>query len=166
MTQVASVRAGVRASRAAATSVSRPGVLAAAGVSLLAGWVHLAYTSAHLRAWWAYGAFFLVVGLGQGLLAAALLRWPRPVVAIAGIAGNLGVVMMYVVTRSGGIPLGPHKGVVEKATTIDLLTTAGEVVVIVLLLAMLGHTACRVTVNVLVLCGALLWAGRLTDTLP
>jgi hypothetical protein len=164
--QLAPARAGVRATRPAATSVSRPGVLAAAVVSLLAGWVHLAYVGAHLRAWWAYGAFFLAVGLAQGLLAAVLLRWPRPGVALAGIAINLGVVVMYVMTRAGGIPLGPHKGVVEKAGTIDLLTTAGEVVVIVLLLAMLGRTACRVTVNVILLCGALLWVGRLTDTLP
>ena len=164
--QLAPARAGLRATRPAATSVSRRGVLAAAGLSLLAGWVHLAYAGSHLRAWWAYGAFFIAVGLGQGLLAAVLLRWPRPGVALAGIAGNLGVVVMYVMTRAGGIPLGPHKGVVEKAGTIDLLTTAGEVAVIVLLLAMLRRTACRVTVNVILLCGALLWAGRLTDTLP
>jgi hypothetical protein len=51
MIQLVPARAGVRASRPAATSVSRPGVLAAAGVSLLAGWVHLADTSSHLRAW-------------------------------------------------------------------------------------------------------------------
>jgi hypothetical protein len=87
-------------------------------------------------------------------------------VALAGIAGNLAVVVMYVITRSGGIPLGPHNGVVEKATTVDLLTTAGEVAVIVLLVAMLGRTARRVAVNVILACGVLLWAGRLTDTLP
>ena len=62
---------------------------------------------------------------------------------LAGIALNAGVVVMYVMTRAGGIPVGPHKGVVEKATTVDLLTTAGEVVLIVLLLAMLGRMACR-----------------------
>jgi hypothetical protein len=166
VTQIALRRAAVSTARPAATHVSRPAVVAAVVLSLVTGWVHLAYTGSHFRAWWLYGAFFLAVGIGQALLGAALVRWPRPAVAIAGIALNAGVVVMYVMTRAGGIPLGPHKGVVEKATTVDLLTTAGEVALIVLLLAMLGRTACRIAVNVMLLLGVLLWVGRLTETLP
>jgi hypothetical protein len=149
-----------------AATTSRPVLLGVVALSVLTGWVHLAYVAPHFRAWWAYGVFFLVVGLGQGLLGAALLRWPSAWVALAGIAGNLGVVVMYVISRSSGVPLGPHAGVVEKATTIDLLTTGAEIVLVVVLLTMLGRIACRLAMNVILLLGVLLWVGRLTDHLP
>ncbi len=165
MTGIA-LRSAAVGTRPAVTRGSRPVVLSAAVLSLLGGWVHLAYAAPHFRAWWLYGAFFAGVGIGQGLLAAALIRWPQPWVALTGIAMNAGVVVMYVMTRSGGIPIGPHAGVVEKAKTIDLLTTASEVVVIVLLLLLLGRRATRFTVNVILLLGILLWVGRLTDQMP
>ena len=164
--QIAIGRSGAVAARPAVTHASRPVVLTAAALSLLAGWVHLAYVAPHMRAWWLYGLFFLAVGLGQGVLAALLIRWPQPWVALAGIAMNAGVVVMYVMTRSGGVPFGPHAGVVEKAKTIDLLTTASEVAIIVLLLLLLGRRATRVAVNVVLVLGVLLWVARLTETMP
>jgi hypothetical protein len=146
----------------AAPRRSRRGVLAAAALSLGAAWVHLAYTSSHWRDWWAYGLFFLAVGLYQGLVAAALVRRPATPVVLAGIAGNLGVILMYVLSRMRGVPAGPQAGVVERAGTIDLATTAGEIV----LVALLGATARRRIANAMPVTGAALWALRLTGTMP
>jgi hypothetical protein len=138
----------------------------AAALSLLAAWVHLAYTSSHWRDWWAYGAFFLVTGLGQGLLAAALLRWPRHWTALIGIAGNLAIVGMYVQSRTIGVPLGPHAGVAEQTGAVDLATTGVEIATVALLLALVGSRTRRWIMNLLPLAGALLWAGRLTGYVP
>jgi hypothetical protein len=138
----------------------------AAALSLLAAWVHLAYTGTHWRDWWAYGLFFLVTGLGQGLLAAALVRWPRPWTALVGIAGNLAIVGMYVQSRTIGVPLGPHSGVAERTGAIDLATTGAEIATVALLLVLVGSRTRRWIMNLLLLAGALLWAGRLTGYVP
>jgi hypothetical protein len=141
-------------------------VLTATALSLGAAWVHLAYTGSHWRDWWAYGLFFLAVGIYQGLFAAVLMRRPTTPVLLAGIAGNLGVVLMYVLSRTRGVPVGSHTGVVERAGTIDLATTAGEIVLVAVLLALVGATARRRIANAMLLTGAALWALRLTDTMP
>ena len=109
----------------AAPSVSLRGhsqvaVAAAAVLSLGAAWVHVAYTGSHFREWWAYGLFFLVVAIGQAAFAPAIIRWPSPSLALAGIAVNLGVVVMYVWSRTIGVPMGPHKGVAEHTKLPDL----------------------------------------------
>src|SRR5919198_5515220 len=140
-------------------------VLAAAVLSMAAGWIHFAFVASHWRDWWAYGAFFLATGVFQALLAPALLRWPNARAALAGVAGNLGIVGMYVLSRTNGIPLGPHTGVVEKATVVDLICTAGEIVLIGVLLGMVGQTNRRWIINLLLVVGVALWVLRLTNRL-
>jgi hypothetical protein len=140
---------------------------AAAGLSLLAAWVHLAYTASHWQDWWAYGAFFLGMGVFQGLCVPAIVRWPRSApVALATIAGNLGIVGMYVLSRTAGIPMGPHEGVVEEAGAIDLAVTAAELAIVVCLITQLRPRPRRLVLNVLVAAGAVLWLLRLSDRLP
>jgi hypothetical protein len=151
--------AAARTPRTAAPAV-------AAALSLGAAWVHLAYTASHFRLWWAYGAFFLAVGIGQALYAPLVLRRPRPAVALLGIAGNVAIVGMYVLSRTAGPPLGPHAGIPEAAGAVDMATTAGEVALVVVLLALLGGATRRRVANVLLLAGALLWALRLTGNMP
>jgi hypothetical protein len=140
-------------------------VLAAAVMSMAAGWLHFAFVASHWRDWWAYGAFFLATGVFQALLAPALLRWPNAWTALAGIVGNLGIVGMYVLSRTSGIPMGPHTGVVEKATVVDLTCTAGEIVLIGVLLGMVGQANRRWIINLLLAVGVALWVLRLTNRL-
>jgi hypothetical protein len=137
--------------------------LAAAGISLLAGWIHFVFISSHWDNWWAYGAFFLVSGLFQALFAPAMLKWPNRWTALVGIVGNLGIIGMYVMSRTYGIPMGPHIGVVEKATAIDLSCTAGEIVLVAILLGMVGTTSRRLIINLLLVVGVALWVLRLTN---
>jgi hypothetical protein len=138
----------------------------AAALSLPAAWVHLAYAASHLRQWWAYGAFFLAAGIGQALFAPLVLRRPGPAVAAVGIAGNLAVVGMYVVSRTAGPPLGPHAHVPEPAGPIDLATTASEIALVGVLLVLLRARQRRLAANLLLAGGALLWALRLGGILP
>jgi hypothetical protein len=138
----------------------------AAALSLLVAWVHLAYAASHLRQWWAYGAFFVAAGAGQALFAPLVLRRPVPWVALAGIGGNVAIVLMYVVTRTAGPPVGPHAHVPEPAGAIDLATTAAEVVLVGVLLTLLGARTRRVALNLLLAGGVLLWALRFGGSLP
>jgi hypothetical protein len=140
-------------------------VLTAAVLSLAAGWIHFVYISSHWDDWWAYGAFFLGSGLFQALTAPALLRWPNAWTALVGIAGNLAIVGMYIMSRAHGIPMGPHEGVIEKATPIDLGCTAAEIVLVAVLLGMVGRTNRRWIINLMLVSGIALWALRLTNTL-
>jgi hypothetical protein len=166
---MATVALRPQASTARLGALAAPGraAVTAAALSLLAAWIHFAYVASHWRNWWAYGLFFLAVGVFQGLCVPAILRWPRSTwVALAGIGGNLAIVAMYVWSRTIGIPMGPHYGVVEKTGAIDLACTASQIAIMGILLTLVGSRSRRVIVNVLLLIGVVLWIARLTDHLP
>ena len=120
----------MRSIAAGRTGAVRPlGVLyAAAALSLLAALIHLWVTPEHFEEWWGYGAFFLVAAAAQVLYAPLVLVWPTRIVLLGGIAGNLAIVALYLLTRTVGIPLfGPGAGEVEGAGFVDLCATASEV---------------------------------------
>src|SRR3954465_13746830 len=83
-------------------------VLAAAILSLVAGWIPFAYTTSHWDYWGAYGAFFVATGAFQALLAPALLRWPGSWTGIIGIGGNPPLILVYLQNPTAGHPQGPH----------------------------------------------------------
>lgn len=122
--------------------------LYAGGLSIAAAVVHGLVVPEHLAEWWGYGLFFfgatLVQG-GYGILlflqpwrydtsggfdpeqgqtTAARLYW-------IGIAINVSIIALYVVTRTIGIPVfGPEAGEVEEITAISALSKAIEVVLV------------------------------------
>jgi hypothetical protein len=160
-TRTAATAAAGRRSRL----LSDRGLLVAASLSLGAGLVHLEVTNDHWFLWWGYGLFFLLCGIGQVLYAAALVRFPTAPVLWAGIAGNLGIVGLYLYTRTNGIPWGPGAGHIERVGTGDFITTAGEFVLAGLLIAALGPRVRSRAMTLLALAGVGLWVLRLTNTL-
>ena len=141
-------------------------VYAAAGLAFAAALIHLWATPEHFEEWWGYGAFFVAAAAGQGVFGVALLRgFTRPPLLLAGIWANAAIVVLYVVTRTVGIPLGPHDGTVEDAGLLDMVATAAEVGMIVALVALLGGAYRRWTLNGLLLLGVVLWVLRLTGDL-
>ena len=138
----------------------------AAVLSMAAAWVHLAFVESHWAAWWAYGLTFLAMGVGQALFVPVILRKASTWVVAAGIAGNLAIITMYVWSRTAGIPMGPHKGVAERASLIDLGCTAAEIALVAVLLVMLDLRTRRWIINLMLLAGVLLWAARITNQLP
>jgi hypothetical protein len=112
----------------------------AAGLSLLTAAVHLWVVPEHLEEWWGYGAFFVVLAVAQGLYGLGLLRGPSRPYLLLGVAGNLAVAILWLVTRTTGIPLlGPHAGEVEGVGVLDLACTLAEVGIV----AGLGALAMR-----------------------
>lgn len=136
---------------------------AAMALSLLAASVHLWVVPEHLEEWWGYGTFFLVLAAAQGVYAFGLLRRASSLpFLLLGVAGNLSVVILWLVTRTTGVPfLGPHAGEVEEIGILDLACTLAEIGIV----AGLGALAMRdlpterriQVVVVLVVCSLLFW---------
>lgn len=141
-------------------------VYVAAALSVTAALVHLWAAPEHFEDWWGYGIFFLSAAAAQGLFAVLLLRRPAQLLCMAGIWGNLAIVVMYVVTRTYGVPLGPHAGKVEGAGLLDMGATAAELGLVVVLVTLLGGAYRRWTINALLLVGGAIWALRLAGVLP
>jgi hypothetical protein len=138
---------------------------AAAALSLSSAIAHFGVVSPHWQEWWAHGAFFVVCGALQALLAALLMWRPRAWIALGGIAGNLAVVSMYVYSRTNGAPVGPHEGVPEEPGYYDLITTAGELALVVVLILMLDERRRRWGMNLALATAVGLWAGKATGFL-
>ncbi|MFW5471487.1 hypothetical protein ACOCJ4_15745 [Knoellia sp. CPCC 206435] len=141
--------------------------------SVLAGAIHLAVTPEHLEEWWVFGTFFLVLGCFQLACAVVVLRRPTRGVALAGIVANLAVVLVYVSSRTTGLPIEPPEDitshawshVAEGAGPADLAATAAELAVICLLVTLLSPRLRRMVVNLLLITGVGLWVLRLSGSL-
>jgi hypothetical protein len=140
-------------------------VQTAAILSVIAGLAHL-WATPVAREWWAATAFFVGVGLAQTVSGFLFPLWPRPLLFVAAIWGNIGVVFLYVVTRTSGIPLGPHAGVLEDANPFDVATTVVELGLVFVLVSLLSEASRAWTLNALLVVGATFWVLRLTGSLP
>ncbi len=114
---------------------------------IVTGSAHGLVTQEHFQEWWGYGVFFLaaavcLIGFGLALITEAIdprympgdIRRVRRLVYACGALGNLSLVVLYVLTRTVGIPLGPGAGTVETVGALDVIAKASE------LLAVLGLT--------------------------
>jgi len=121
---MSAVGPGRDAAPARATALSRPRAAEAGAVCcLVAAAIHLAVFPDHATEWWAYGAFFAGCAVWQTVLGLLLWSGPRPRwLLLAGLASLLAVLVLYVLSRTNGAPLGPHAHVIEPVGTVDLAT--------------------------------------------
>jgi hypothetical protein len=111
--------------------------------SLGAGLVHLAVVGEHLDHWLLAGLFLAGLGaaqLGWGLAALAMERAPFPR-AVIGV--DVGVVALWAVSRTTGLPFGPDAGTAEALGRADLLCMALQLLVVAsLVVSMRTSAAC------------------------
>lgn len=137
--------------RGGRTDLRRWGLYSASALSLAAALIHLWVTPEHFEEWWGYGAFFLVAAFAQGLYSAALLRWPSQLLLLLGIIGNSSIILLYLLTRTVGIPLfGPEAGEVEEVGFADVCATTSEATLIIALGALLLSRLLRERVGLFV----------------
>lgn len=167
-------RAEPRAMRSTATD-------AAICLATVAAGAHAVSTPDHWTWWRASGVLFAVLAVLQGALVPALYYgWRRTQVAVAGIVTNAAVAVLYVVSRTAGVPGAPpiyahggHKapgraivpGAVEGIGPFDLFTLMVELLLVVALLALLDGRTRRTATNALAITGATLWALALVGVL-
>ena len=114
--------------------------------SLGAAAIHFSVIGAHLQEWWAFGLFFVAAAWFQAWWAVVFALRPGRAVAAAGGIVNAGIVVVWVVSRSVGLPFGPEAGEAEAVGFADFLTTAFELVLVAGLLP-IAVTAGRRTLD-------------------
>lgn len=126
-------------SRNAKTGAPGSSLYVATVLSLAAAAIHLWVAPDHLEEWWGYGAFMLVAAAAQSVYGLALLRWHTRTLLLLGISGNLTIVVLYLITRTIGIPFGPHAGHTEAIGGMDLFCTVSEVALVMALIMLLQN---------------------------
>ncbi|MCU1358536.1 MAG: hypothetical protein JWM89_3954 [Acidimicrobiales bacterium] len=103
-----------------------------AGCSVAAAVIHFAMVPVHAGSGLTDPLGFAIVGWFQLAIAAVILtgRDNRRVYTAAAV-GNLAVIGLWVLSRTVGLPVGSHKGIVEEVAAIDLLCAVLEGVVVV-----------------------------------
>jgi hypothetical protein len=160
---------------------------AAGALCGVAGVVHLLVAPEHLTEWAPAGIFFLLVAAAQLWLGRAL--WRRTAVRVlpAAVLATAGLIALYVVSRTAGLPLQAHEGVptggehhgspvpgghgsgvpvipgsqaasaVESVGTLDLLCVVAELGALALLVGMLPAERRRSVTNLFLAVGVCGW---------
>jgi hypothetical protein len=100
----------------------------AAVASLGAAAIHFAVVGEHWQEWKPEGLFFGVLGWVQVFWAVAVLQVRSRALLLLGALGQLGVVVLWAVTRTVGLPFGPSAGEAEAASPIDIICCGLEAV--------------------------------------
>ena len=99
------------------------------------GLVHVAVVREHLAESWSHGIFFAIVGLAQiGWALLALHRTSVPFPRLTA-AATLGLIALWVASRTVGVSLDPLTSVPEPVGTADLLAVVLEVALLLCILA-------------------------------
>jgi hypothetical protein len=98
-----------------------------------AGLVHVAVVREHFSEYWLFGVFFTVLGLAQ--IAWALGAFARPTVPLPRLTGiiTLGVIALWLVARTTGLPIGPEPWTAEAFGRADVLCAVLEVALLLCL---------------------------------
>jgi hypothetical protein len=118
-------------------STSRALANAAALLILGAAAIHFAVVPEHLEEYLPFGLFFIVVGTVQVAIAAAVILRPSRRLFLAGLASSVGLAGLWLLSRTVGLPIGPHPGQPEDIGIPDLTCTALEVVSALVLLVLM-----------------------------
>ena len=125
--------------------------------ALVSGGAHGLVTQDHFQEWWGYGVFFLataicLIGFGLALITDAIdprymqgdVHRLRRLMYAGGALGIVGILGLYVLTRTVGIPIGPGSGSVESVAGIDLVAKVTELLAVAGLVVLLIKTRPRI----------------------
>ena len=101
-----------------------------AALSIAAAAIHFAVMGEHFAEYVAFGVFFSVIAWLQALWAVGVIVLPSQRLLLGAIVGNALVVLVWLTSRTTGIPIGPEAGAVEPAAFVDVLATILEVAIV------------------------------------
>ena len=107
-------------------------VLLACGLAVLAALIHVQAALDHFDEYVPYAVAFIVLAIGQAGWATAVYRSAGRGRLLAGIAGCAVVVLVWLLSRTTGLPLGPDPGVAEPVGLLDVVATLDELAVMAL----------------------------------
>lgn len=91
-----------------------------------AGAIHASVVGSHYREWILEGLFFVALALIEALVAVAVAARPGRAIYRAAIALSLGTVVVWTVSRTLGVPVGPQPWVREPVGRADSVATLLE----------------------------------------
>ena len=109
----------------------RPGPALLFGAALLTAGpaaIHLAVAPMHFQEYVPFGLFFVAASALQLAAAAAMLARPSRRLFLAAGAGTLGIVALYLLSRTAGVPVGPRPDRPEMVGFADIACTTMELV--------------------------------------
>jgi hypothetical protein len=109
-----------------------------AALAWAAGFIHAAAAVEHFEEWWLWGVLFTVTTVFQFVWGAAAFRTRSERLLAAGAVINAGVVLVWVVSRTAGLPIGPEAGEPEAVGVGDVLATLDEVAIVALVWALVA----------------------------
>jgi hypothetical protein len=109
-------------------------------LSIGAAVIHFVVIPGHWDEYWGQGLFFIIAAIAQLLWAVWVLVAPSRLLYLLGAVGNAAIVVLWVVTRTAGVPVGPGAGEREAVEFADTLATVFEVLLVIGALA-LARTA-------------------------
>jgi hypothetical protein len=102
-------------------------LVALAGVAAAA--VHVVVMPDHFEESTLYGTFFATAAVAQFGYSALLLTRPSRSLLAAGVLGNAAIFLLWLITRTVGIPLGPAAGTTETFGGLDVLASVFELTI-------------------------------------
>gem|GEM_PF-1856874 len=111
----------------------------AALLALVSSVIHAAVVSDHFEEYWVFGLFFAAVAGLQAVWAGLIYagHMSRRIL-LGGAAGNAALAALWAISRTIGVPLGPHPWRAEAVGTLDVLSTLDDVAVVMLVGASLA----------------------------
>ena len=108
------------------------GQLTLASLSAVAAGIHAWVVPEHYDEYAPFGLFFAVLGFAQAGWAVGVLRRPTRILQVAGIALSTGLLTLWALSRTAGLPIGPEPWEAEPAALLDVVASIAELGIIVL----------------------------------
>jgi hypothetical protein len=103
--------------------------------------IHAAVVPEHRSEWAAAGGFFVLLTVAELAAAWWLLRGARPMSLLAAVVVSVGPLVLWLWSRTTGLPFGPEPGVPEAVGLADSAACLLEVVTLVLAVSLLRRSA-------------------------
>ena len=114
------------------------GQLTLAGLSVVAAGIHAWVVPEHYEEDVLFGVFFAAVAAAQAGWAAAVISRPTRLLHGAGIALSAGLLALWALSRTAGVPIGPEPWEAEPAGLLDVAAGAAELAIVVVAAVSLG----------------------------
>ena len=105
-------------------------------LSVVAATIHLLVVPEHLDEYVPFGVFFVVIGIAQAGWALLMGTIPGRGLLATGLVGNAAIILIWAVTRTVGLPIGPEPWAPEPVGAWDVLSTGCEVLIVTGLLVL------------------------------
>ena len=115
----------------------------AAVLAIAAGLIHAVAAVGHASEYWGHAAFFALLAVAQVAWGVIVYRGAGRRLLATGAAGSAAVALLWLVSRTAGLPLGPDAGAPEAVGPLDALATLDELATVLIVVALLRFRALR-----------------------